>query len=292
MGMGRDLATLPEARLWFDRANEVLGYELTRICFEGPAEVLTQTEHAQPGIFLVSWVAWELLRTRCPGLEFQAVAGLSLGEFTALTAAGVWSFDDGLRLVRTRGCLMQTACEGSNGAMAAILGLDEPVTREVCETTGVAVANLNCPGQIVISGPRAALERAVELARARGARKAVLLNVAGAYHSPWMAPAQPGLEAALGAVPMRSPAVPVLSNVTAAPHDGPDSIRARLVEQVTAPVRWEASMRRLLAEGFTRFIELGPGTVLTGFLKRIQKDVQIWNVADLPSLEATVRAFP
>lgn len=292
VGMGREFAAAdPVARAWFDRANAVLGYDLATLCFEGPEEVLTRTEHAQPGIFLVSWVAWEMLRARCPGLQFEAAAGLSLGEFTALTVAGVWSFEDGLRLVRTRGQLMQQACDMGDGAMAAILGLDEETTRQVCEQTGVVMANLNCPGQIVISGPRAALEKAVEEARNRGARKALLLNVAGAYHSPWMASAQPGLRTALATVALHAPRVPVLSNVTARPHETPDSIRESLVRQVTAPVLWEASMRHLLAEGFTRFVELGPGTVLTGFLKRIQKDVQVWNVSDPTSLEEAVKAL-
>lgn len=292
VGMGRDLAESdPTARGWFDRARQILGYDLARICFEGPDEVLTRTEHAQPGIFLVSWVAWQLLQARCPNLQFHATAGLSLGEFTALTAAGALDFEDGLRLVRLRGQKMQEACEAGDGAMAAVIGLDEATTKTVCDETGVVMANLNCPGQIVISGPRAALEKAVELARTRGAKRAVLLNVAGAYHSPMMAPAQPALRDALSTVTIRPPRVPVISNVTARPHNGPDSIRSRLVEQVTAPVLWEASMRHLLAEGFTRFIELGPGTVLSGFLKRIQKDTEIYNVGDLTSLEATARAL-
>jgi len=292
VGMGRDLAEWdPEARQWFDRANRVLGYDLATICFEGPDEVLTRTEHAQPGIFLVGWVAWQLLLARCPRFPFHATAGLSLGEFTALAAAGALSFEDGLRLVRIRGQLMQAACETADGAMAAIIGLDEATTRAVCEEAGVAMANLNCPGQIVISGARGALEKAVELAKGRGAKRAVLLNVAGAYHSPLMAPAQQGLREALTSVEVQPPRVPVISNVTARPHEDPESIRSRLVEQVTAPVLWEASMRHLLSQGFTRFVELGPGTVLSGFLRRIQKDVEVYNVADTASLEATAKAL-
>lgn len=292
VGMGRDLAESdPGAREWFERANRVLGYDLATVCFEGPDDVLTRTEHAQPGIFLVGWIAGQLLRARCPRFQFQATAGLSLGEFTALAAAGALSFEDGLRLVRIRGQLMQAACERADGAMAAIIGLDEAATRAVCEEAGVAMANLNCPGQIVISGARGALEKAVELAKGRGARRAVLLNVAGAYHSPLMAPAQPGLREALASVEVHPPRVPVISNVTARPHEDPESIRNRLVEQVTAPVLWEASMRHLLAQGFTRFVELGPGTVLSGFLRRIQKDVEVYNVADTASLQATANAL-
>ncbi len=292
VGMGQDLAEAdPEARAWFERANEVVGYDLARICFEGPEEVLTQTEHAQPGIFLVSWVAWKLLEKHCPNLRFEATAGLSLGELTALAVAGVFRFEDALRVVQLRGRCMQRACEATEGGMAAVIGLDEPATREVCAEAGVFLANLNCPGQIVISGERQALERAVELARARGARKAVRLPVAGAYHSPLMAAAQPILREALDSVALSPPAVPVVSNVTARLHLDVKSIRARLVEQVTAPVLWEASMRYLLDSGFERFIELGPGTVLSGFLKRIRKDVQVWNISDTGSLAATVQAL-
>jgi len=226
-----------------------------------------------------------------PHLQFEATAGLSLGEFTALAAAGVMSFEDGLKVVRQRGRFMQAACEVTDGGMAAIIGLEEAVTRQVCEEAGVTLANLNCPGQIVISGATDRLVQACDLAKARGARRALPLPVAGAYHSPLMAGARTKLEAELAQVALAAPAVPVISNVTAQPHGGPAEIRARLVEQVTASVRWESSMRYLLAQGFTRFIELGPGTALTGFMKRIEKSVQTLNVADVASLEATVAAL-
>jgi len=292
VGMGKDLAAaFPAARGWFDRANATLGYDLTAICFNGPDSILTQTEHAQPGIFLMSWVAFELLKGRVPGLKFEATAGLSLGEFTALAAAGVMTFEDGLRLVRQRGRFMQEACDATEGSMAAVIGLEEAPTREVCAEVGVVLANLNCPGQIVISGETDKILKAVELAKAKGARKAVPLPVAGAYHSPLMAGAQPRLQAELTAVRLSVPTVPVISNVTAQPHAGPDDIRARLAEQVTASVRWEASIRHLLAQGFTRFIELGPGTALSGFMKRINKEAQMLNIADMASLEATATAL-
>src|SRR5262245_40814821 len=188
VGMGKDLAeAVPAARAWFDRANAALGYDLASICFNGPDAELTKTENAQPGIFLVSWVALQLLKERAPALRFEATAGLSLGEFTALTAAGVMSFEDGLRVVRQRGKFMQEACEATHGSMAAIIGLDEAPTREVCAQAGVVLANLNCPGQLVISGATDKIEKACELAKAKGARKAVPLPVAGAYHSPLMA---------------------------------------------------------------------------------------------------------
>jgi len=292
VGMGRDLAeAFPSARAWFERAQGELGYDLATICFQGPEAELTRTEHAQPGIYLVSWVAFQLLKERVPTLAFDAAAGLSLGEFAALAAAGVLTFETGLRLVRQRGQFMQQACEATQGGMAAVIGLDEPATRRVCSESGVELANLNCPGQIVISGPAANIARACTLAKAGGARKALPLPVAGAYHSRLMASAQPPLEAALGRVPIALPAVPVISNVTAQPHAAPSDIHRRLVDQVVSPVRWEASMRYLLAQGFRRFIELGPGKALSGFMKRIDGTVEMLNVADTASLDATAAAL-
>ncbi len=290
--MGKDLAEhSPAARAWFDHANAALGYDLASICFNGPEPELTKTEHAQPGIFLVSWVAFQLLKERAPGLAFGATAGLSLGEFTALTAAGAMSFEDGLKIVRQRGRFMQEACAATQGGMAAIIGLNEAATREVCAETGVVLANLNCPGQLVICGASEKMAPACALAKAKGALRAVPLTVAGAYHSPLMASAQPKLEAELARVPISAPSVPVVGNVTGQPHGGPEAIRARLVEQVTSPVRWEDSMRYLVGQGFTRFIELGPGRALSGFMRRIDKTAQILNVEDLASLEATGKAL-
>ena len=250
---------------------------------------MVKTENAQPGIFLVSWVCFELLKERWPQLGFDAAAGLSLGEFTALTAAGAMSFEDGLRVVGRRGRFMQEACEVTQGGMAAILGLNEAVTREICAEAGVVLANLNCPGQLVISGGMEKITRACEIARARGAKRALPLSVAGAYHSPLMAGAQPKLRQELAKIVVAAPAVPVISNVTAQAH-GAD-ISARLVEQVCAPVRWEESMRTLLEQGFTRFIEFGPGAALSGFMKRIDKSVRMLNVSDAASLEAAVEAL-
>ncbi len=286
VGMGRDLAEkFPSAKRYFDRANEILGYDLASICFNGPETELTKTENAQPGIFLVSWIAFQLLREKIPNLEFHVTAGLSLGEFTALTAAGVTSFEDGLRIVRERGRFMQEACEVTQGSMAAIIGLDEAPTREVCVEAGVELANLNCPGQIVISGEAEKITKACDLAKAKGAKRALPLPVAGAYHSHLMASAQPKLKSVLEGVVFNESSVPVISNVTAEPHGAIEAIREKLVAQVTSSVRWEASMRYLLAQGFTRFIELGPGTALSGFMKRIDKTVQMQNVTDVASLE-------
>jgi [acyl-carrier-protein] S-malonyltransferase len=201
------------------------------------------------------------------------------------------TFEDGLRLVRQRGRFMQEACDVTQGGMAAVIGLDEAPTREVCTEAGVVLANLNCPGQLVISGAAEKIGRACELAKARGAKRAIPLPVAGAYHSPLMASAQPKLQQELAKTKLAPPAVLVVSNVTAQPHAAPDQIAARLVEQVTSSVRWEESMRYLLAQGFTRFIELGPGAALSGFMKRISKEAQLFNVADGASLEATAKAW-
>jgi len=311
VGMGQDLAEkFPSAKAWFDRANAALGYDLAGICFNGPEADLTKTENAQPGIFLVSWVCFQLLKEQVQSLkskaqshgmpgatldlglgtwDFQSAAGLSLGEFTALTAAGAMSFEDGLRVVCQRGKFMQEACDVTKGGMAAIIGLDEAPTREVCAEAGVVLANLNCPGQLVISGAAEKITKACELAKAKGAKRALPLPVAGAYHSPLMASAQPKLAAELAKINLVSPVVPVISNVTAQAH-GAD-ISAKLVEQVCASVRWEEYMRALLAQGFTRFIELGPGTALSGFMKRIDKTATMLNVADAASLEATIKAI-
>jgi [acyl-carrier-protein] S-malonyltransferase len=292
VGMGKDFAESTETgRALFEQANAVLGYDLARVCFNGPEDELTRTENAQPGIYLVSWAALQLLRERVPDLDFGATAGLSLGEFTALAAAGALSFDDGLQITRLRGRFMQEACEATRGGMAAVMGLDEAATREVCAEVGVELANLNCPGQLVISGELDRIEAACQRATARGAKRAKPLAVAGAYHSRLMAGAQPRLAAELEKIPVQAPSVPVVSNVTARPHGEPSSIRERLVAQVCASVRWEDSVRWMLQQGFTRFIELGPGKALTGFLKRIAPEAQGLNIADLPSLEATVAAL-
>jgi [acyl-carrier-protein] S-malonyltransferase len=292
VGMGKDLAeAFPEAKSWFDRANTALGYDLASVCFDGPEAELTRTENAQPGIYLVSWIAMELLKARVPGLKFDGAAGLSLGEFTALAAAGSFSFEDGLKVVRQRGRFMQEACEATKGGMAAIIGLGEEEVRHVCGETGVELANLNCPGQIVISGAADKLPAACELAKAKGAKRALPLPVAGAYHSSLMASAQPKLKEELVKIEVADPKVMTWSNVTAKPHQDEESIRRTLVQQVTSSVLWEESMRQMLAAGYTRFIELGPGTALSGFMKRIDKTAVLHNVADVASLEATVKAL-
>lgn len=291
VGMGKELAeAFPSIRSLLDQSRAILSYDLPALCFNGPEAELTKTENAQPAIFLVSWMALQLLREHAPAFSFQATAGLSLGEMTALTAAGVFEFKDGLKLARQRGQFMQEACESTRGAMAAVLGLDLEKTRAVCAEADVEVANLNCPGQIVISGETEKIARACALAKSRGAKRAVALPVAGAYHSRLMAGAGPKVRTMLTSVSINLPAVPVISNVTARPHSAPGEIAERLVEQVTSEVRWEDSMRYLLQQGFTRFIELGPGAVLSGFLKRIDAQAQSLNIEDAASLEETIRS--
>ncbi len=284
VGMGRDLCEqFPACRDLFAQANKVLGRDLTKICFEGPEAVLTQTDNAQPAIFLHSLACQKALGA----VEFQATAGLSLGEFTALTAAGAVTFEDGLRMVQARGRFMQEACDATNGGMASIIGLEETVVAEVCREADVDVANLNCPGQIVISGEKEKIGKAVELAKTRGAKRAIPLQVAGAYHSRLMVTGQQKVAAELATLPLQVPRVPVVSNVTARPGGSVAEIKDLLVRQVTSSVRWTESMQWLVAQGFNRFIEFGPGGVLAGLMKRINKDVEMLVVSDVKTLEAT-----
>ncbi len=290
VGMGKDLCEkYPSAKALFNQANEVLGYDLATICFEGPEEELTKTEHAQPGIYLVSWVALQLLKESVPGLKADATAGLSLGEFTALAAAGALSFEDGLKVVRQRGLFMQEACDETKGGMAAIIGMEQDAVQKVCDEAGVQLANLNCPGQIVISGEASRIEAACEVAKAQGAKRALPLTVAGAYHSALMSSASSRLAETLKSTTIQAPSVPVISNVTAEAHG--DNIADVLVEQVTSSVLWEASIRKLITEGFDAFIEFGPGNALAGFMKRIDRDQTVHNVGSVETFEKTVLAL-
>jgi [acyl-carrier-protein] S-malonyltransferase len=271
VGMGKALAAAyPEARAVFERADEILGLDLKKICFEGPAEELTKTAWCQPAIYVHSLAALAALKKIFPDLSFGHCAGLSLGEFTALTAAGILGFEDGLKTVHRRGVLMQEACESSQGAMAALLGGEPEKIRQVCAEAGVEIANLNGPGQIVISGDRGGIEAAIALIKERGvAKKSTLLQVAGAYHSKLMRPAAAGLAAWLEPIPLKPSAITVYANVTARPHE-PAQIKKRLVEQVTGAVRWEELIRAITAEGVTHFLEVGPGEVLCNLLKRTE----------------------
>jgi len=289
VGMGKDLyAASTVARDLFDRADAILGFKLSALCFDGPAERLDATDVCQPAIFVTSVALAEVWR-RGPGrnLAADATAGLSLGEYTALWAAGSLSFEDGVRLTRRRGQLMQAAADANPSTMVSILGLDEPAVKNICEAAStmgiISPANFNCPGQVVVSGTKPACAKAAELAEAAGG-KAVPLAVAGAFHSPLMASAAEGLAAELQQVSLVAPKVPVVANVTGGYHQGdPDSIRALLVEQLTHSTQWQKNMQQLLADGFTDFVEIGPGRVLKGLMRKIDRQATVVSVNDAAS---------
>jgi [acyl-carrier-protein] S-malonyltransferase len=285
VGMGRRLAeSLPAARGLYDRAAEVLGYDLAKLCFEGPADMLDSTIYSQPALFVTSLAALESLRAQSPEvvLACEATAGLSLGEYTAMVFAGVMDFEDGLMLVQRRGAAMQEASDATPGGMVTILGLEQVQVQALCDQARqgevLDIANLLCPGTIVISGNNGACERAAELAPSLGAMKAMPLAVAGAFHTPIMRPADQRCAEALAEVPMHAPRIPVIFNVDARPHDDPEEIRRLMVKQILQRVRWEESMRYLLAEGFDQFYEVGPGRVLRGLLRRIDRKVECQSV--------------
>jgi len=278
VGMGQRLAeSLPAARALYDRAAEIVGYDLAKLCFEGPDEELDSTVYSQPALFVTSLAAVEALRVESPDvvLSCEASAGLSLGEYTAMVFAGVMEFEDGLRLVQRRGAAMQEAADAVPSGMVSILGLERVEVEALCEKArgdGVLqIANLLCPQNIVVSGTNEACERVAEMAQPAGAMKAIPLAVAGAFHTHIMQPAEAKLAAALAEVPMQSPRIPVVANIDAQPHDDPEEIRDLLMKQVMAPVRWEDSMRYLLDQGFDQFHEIGPGRVLRGLLRRIDR---------------------
>ena len=291
VGMGRDLVDqFPTATTAFEKADAVLGRPLSSVIFEGPEPELTKTANCQPALFVHGLALLEVLQEQVPSLQPVAAAGLSLGEMTAHAAAGTFGFEDGLRLVARRGAFMDEACESTDGAMAAMIGGEAGAVRELAAACDVDIANFNAPGQIVLSGPAAGIDRAVELAKEHGIRMGRKLKVAGAYHSRLMADAQAKLGRALGEAEIRVPGLPVICNYTAEEVTAPDCIRETLTSQVTGSVRWEESMRLLLDRGHRLFIELGPGKVLTGLMGRIDGDkrAEILAVEDRESLEAAV----
>jgi [acyl-carrier-protein] S-malonyltransferase len=286
VGMGKTLAEqLPAARALFDRANALLGYDLAQLCFEGPQEKLDSTVHSQPALFVCSLAALEKLRHDLPEIveQCQAAAGLSLGEYTALVFAGVMNFEDGLRLVAERGAAMQAAADLRPSGMVSVLGVEREPLAAMCDAARgddvLQIANLLCPGNIAISGGAAALDRFVAQAEQDGVRY-VRLSVAGAFHTAIMQPAVERLTKALRDVPMSAPRIPVVSNVDAQTHDDPEEIRALLVRQVVSPVRWEDSLRYLIAQGHDLFYEVGPGRVLRGLLKRIDRKLACEGVGE------------
>jgi [acyl-carrier-protein] S-malonyltransferase len=270
-GMGKDVyEQSPVAKALFEQANEILGFRITDIMFDGTAEELKETKVTQPAVFLHSVILAKTLTDFAP----EMVAGHSLGEFSALVANGTLSFEDGLRLVSQRAMAMQKACELAPSTMAAVLGLDDAIVEQICaETEGVVVAaNYNCPGQLVISGAVPAVEAACEALKTAGARRALILPVGGAFHSPMMEPAREELAAAIEATVFSTPSCPVYQNVTASAVSDPTEIKKNLIIQLTAPVKWTQSVQQMIADGATSFTEVGPGKVLAGLINKIDKE--------------------
>jgi len=280
VGMGRNLAdAYPEARALYEQADEILGFGLSKVCFEGPEDRLTATDVSQPAILVTSLAALAAMRATEAGsrLQPEAAAGLSLGEYTALVAAGAIAFEDAVRITYLRGQAMQEACEVQASGMVSLIGVDPEGAEKICEAARQAgiiwPANYNCPGQVVVSGVQAACDKVVAIAEGLGAQRAVPLTVAGAFHSPLMAPAREKLAPHLRGLRVRELAFPVVANVTGDYYRGPAQVPDLLARQVDGPVRWQQGIERLLADGFDRFYEVGPGRVLTGLLKRIDRKV-------------------
>jgi len=284
VGMGKDVAELSaRAAAIYAQANDVVGYDLTKTCFDGPDERLQRTEVQQPAIFTTSVAIWEALLERgYDDADIVATAGLSLGEYTALYMAGSIGFDDALKLVQRRGTLMQAAAEAHPSGMVSVVGAEASTNETLCDRARgddvLAPANFNCPGQIVISGSLSACQRAVEMAAEVGCR-AIALKVAGAFHSPLMQPAADGLIEALAGTPVSRSRIPVVANVSAEPHGDADSIRDALARQVTQPVQWQRSIEGLIEDGVEAFVEIGPGRVLTGLMRKIRRGMRTTNIS-------------
>ena len=292
VGMGKDwLESSATARKMASLADQVLGFSISDVMSDGPEEELTQTSRCQPALYLHGLIALALIRERLADFNPVAAAGLSLGEFTAHAAAGSFSFEDGLRHVARRGEFMQDACEATEGAMAALIGGEESQVRALAAAVDVDVANLNAPGQIVISGTVAGIDAAIAQAKEFGIRRAIKLNVAGAYHSRLMQSAQDQLATELAGISIQAPAVPVVCNFGASVVSDPAEIRRMLEKQVTGSVRWTESIHALIAMGHRTFLELGPGKVLAGLVAKIDKGVVVHSVEDLASLEVAVEAL-
>ena len=291
-GMGRDFAEADsEAMALFDRANAALGFDLKKVCFEGPAEELTKSNVCQPAIFVTSYAAYQALQKRRP-TDFACAAGLSLGEWGALCVAGVLDFESTLKVLEARGRFMQEACEATPSGMIAIVGATRDQLDALCAATGCTVANVNSAQQQVLSGSKEAVAAAAEKAKELGVKRAIPLATAGAFHSPFMAPAREKLAPVLDTVTFAAPKIPVLSNVTGKPHSSdPGAIRAAMLEQVTGTTNWAADVAAAQELGCDGFVEFGPGKVLSGLIKKIAATAKTSNVADLASLEATVAAL-
>jgi [acyl-carrier-protein] S-malonyltransferase len=285
VGMGKDFAeAIPECKALFDQANEVLGFDLAQICFEGPQEELNKSNHAQLGLFVTSVAAFRAMTLRQPDLEYDLLAGHSLGEWTALHLAGVVSFEDTLKILKARGEAMQMACEKTPGAMLAVMGLDGSTLEKVAHEAGCFVANFNSLSQTVLSGSEEAIAQAEVLVKEAGAKRAVRLAVAGAFHSPLMQEAADRLAEFLAPIHFSAPRLPVLSNVTGEPHS-PDSIKEKMVQQIVSSVQWVKSVQGLVADGVEEIVECGSGKVLAGLIKRIDKTCSVRNISQLTDLE-------
>ena len=274
VGMGKEIYdSNPESRQWFGKADEILGFELSKTMFEGSEEDLKKTSVTQPAVFLHAFVSYKMNADK---VEKSAVAGHSLGEFTALIANDVLSFEDGLSLVYKRAMAMQKACDENSGTMAAILGLEDPVVESICESVDgtVVAANYNCPGQLVVSGEVAAIEAMVEIAKEKGARRALVLNVDGAFHSPLMMSAQESLQEAIMNTQFNEPSVPIYQNVSAKAETDSQSIQQNLIKQLTSSVRWTQSMQAMAADGHTQYAEFG-AKVLSGFIRRFDRNLEV-----------------
>lgn len=292
VGMGKDLAAAyPECRALFSKADEVLGFPLSKVCFEGPAEDLTKSNNCQPAIFVTSIACYRALSREVPGLAFAAAAGLSLGEWSALHMAGALSFEDALRVLEARGRFMQEACEEREGGMISILGLPADKLRDIAAAAGVEIANLNSPEQTVLSGEKSRIPEVEKMATAAGAKRAIPLNVAGAFHSRLMQSAALKLEEFLKTVTFKAPCIPVMANVTGAPHGSPDEIRQTMVRQVTSPVQWVGCVQRIQQLGIKSYVECGPGKVLSGLIKRIDKEAGLLDTQDEATLKKAVEAL-
>jgi [acyl-carrier-protein] S-malonyltransferase len=290
--MGKDFAeNSATCREMAVKADKALGFSISDIMFDGPDEELTKTSRCQPALYLHGLMALALIRERLPKLTPVAAAGLSLGEFTAHAAAGTFSFEDGLQIVGKRGAFMEEACNATEGSMAALIGGEEDQVHALAAAADVDVANFNAPGQIVLSGTVAGIDTAVAKAKEFGIRRAIKLNVAGAYHSRLMQSAQDKLAAELAALELNAPSIPVICNYAATPVSEASEIRSMLEKQVTGSVRWTASIQKLIAMGHRNFLELGPGKVIAGLVSKIDKDAVVHSVEDLASLEAAVETL-
>lgn len=288
-GMGKDFAEADaEVMGFFDKANAVLGFDLKKICFEGPAEELTKSNVCQPAIFVTSYAAYATLRKK-KAVDFDYAAGLSLGEWGALCAAGVLDFDSTLKVLEARGRFMQEACEATPSGMIAIVGATPDQLKALCEKTGCTVANINSAAQQVLSGSKDAIASAATVAKELGIKRAMPLATAGGFHSPFMAPAREKLAPVLDGITFGVPKFPVLSNVTGKPHaSDPGAIRAAMLEQVTGTTNWAADVEAAKALGVTTFVEFGPGKVLSGLIKKIDAALVTANVSDLATLDAAL----